>query len=221
MNEKQLAGERASDYIKDGMVVGLGTGSTAYYMLKALAQRVQEGLSIKGVATSQATTDLANKWGIPLVSIDDVSHIDVTIDGADEVDDHLNGIKGGGGALLYEKVVAKASKEVIWIVDAKKKVKTLGAFPLPIEVLPFGASHSIALFEQKGLQPQLRRSDEEIFITDSGHYIVDIQLPQDENVEAFAAWLDTLTGVIEHGLFLNMAHTLIVGEGDQVRIYKK
>lgn len=218
MNEKKEAGVRSADFIKDGMIVGLGTGSTVYYMLERLAERLKEGLKIKGVTTSSATTALAQSLGIPLVSIHDIEGIDLTIDGADEVDPKLNGIKGGGGALLYEKVVARLSKKVIWIVDSAKQVSELGDFPLPVEVVPFGYTHLFRCFEQKGLQPKLRKSGEDVLVTDSGHYIIDIKINKVQDLQSFASWLDSLTGVVEHGLFLGMTNILIVGKRDGAEV---
>ncbi|MDN4073980.1 ribose-5-phosphate isomerase RpiA [Fictibacillus terranigra] len=212
MNEKQMAGEKAAEFIEDGMILGLGTGSTVYYMLQELGKRVQGGLNIHGVSTSKATTNLAKSLNIPLCSINDIDGIDLTIDGADEVDGELNGIKGGGGALLYEKVVASMSSKVIWIVDSAKRVDSLGRFPLPVEVLPFGSRYLFRIFEKEGLQPAFRKKGEALFITDSGHTIIDLKVPRMEDPQKTASWLDGLTGVIEHGLFLNMADLLIVGE---------
>ena len=178
MNLKELVGVEAAKFVKDGMVVGLGTGSTAYYLVKELGRRVnEEGLKITGVVTSSKTEEQAKELGIPLKAIDDVESVDITIDGADEISDDFQGIKGGGAALLFEKVVATYSKDCIWIVDESKMVPKLGAFPLPVEVVPFGSRNVFRLFESKGYNPTWRMNDEnERLITDGGHYIIDLHL---------------------------------------------
>ncbi|GEB76641.1 ribose-5-phosphate isomerase RpiA [Sporolactobacillus inulinus] len=215
MNGKRAAGRKAVEEVKDGMTIGLGTGSTVYYFLEALAEKVADGFHMTGVATSQKTIDLAHQWNIPMQPLNAVKTIDITIDGADEVDASLNGIKGGGGALLYEKLVAKASKRRIWIVDNSKKVEQLGAFPLPVEVVPFGWKQIETYLEEKGAQPQLRRGDDnEPYITDAKHYILDLHLPSITDPHALADELDHLTGVVEHGLFLNMTDKVIIGYPD-------
>ncbi len=212
VNLKQLVGEKAAEYVKEGMVVGLGTGSTAYYMVEALGKRVKEGLSITGVTTSTRTKEQAEKLGIPLKTIDEVEKVDLTIDGADEIDAHYQGIKGGGGALLFEKIVADYSDKVIWIVDESKMVETLGAFHLPVEVMPYGSQQLVRIFEEKGFHPTMRKNDkEETYLTDGGHYIIDLQMDNIEDPNSLAGWLDSLTGVMEHGLFLNRVNTIIVG----------
>ena len=212
MNSKQMVGEKAAEYVEDGMIVGLGTGSTAYYLVEALGRRVREGLRIVGVTTSSRTKAQAEAVGIPLADLNDVMQIDLTIDGADEISEDYQGIKGGGGALLFEKMVADHSKEVIWIVDDSKMVQKLGKFPLPVEVVSFGYQQLIRLFEAKGYQPQLRLGDEgQPYITDGGHYIIDLHLKVIEHPQKLAAWLDGLTGVVEHGLFLDQVNTVIIG----------
>lgn len=215
MNGKEAAGRKAIDEISDGMTVGLGTGSTVYYFLQALAEKVADGLSVTGVATSEKTIALAKEWNIPMVSLNSVSRIDVTIDGADECDPSLDGIKGGGGALLYEKLVAKASEKRIWIVDDRKKVEQLGHFPLPVEVIPFGWKKVQALMENKQYHPALRRNETgEPFITDAGHYILDLHLEKIQNAAALADELDHVTGIVEHGLFVDMTDKVLIGYPD-------
>lgn len=219
MNLKQLVGEKASEYVKDGMVVGLGTGSTAYYMVEALGKRVKEGLTITGVTTSTRTKEQAEKLGIPLKTIDEVESVDLTIDGADEIDSKYQGVKGGGGALLFEKIVADYSKKVIWIVDESKMVETLGAFPLPIEVMPYGSQQLVRIFEEKGFQPTMRKNDVGgNYLTDGGHYIIDLHMTKIEDPHSLATWLDGLTGVMEHGLFLDRVNTIIVGRNTGLEI---
>lgn len=219
MNLKQLVGEKAAEYVKDGMVVGLGTGSTAYYMVEALGMRVKEGLTITGVTTSTRTKEQAEKLGIPLKTIDEVESVDLTIDGADEIDSKYQGVKGGGGALLFEKIVADYSKKVIWIVDESKMVETLGAFPLPIEVMPYGSQQLVRIFEEKGFQPTMRKNDVGgNYLTDGGHYIIDLHMTKIEDPHSLATWLDGLTGVMEHGLFLDRVNTIIVGRNTGLEI---
>ncbi|MDN3015485.1 ribose-5-phosphate isomerase RpiA [Paenibacillus sp. BSR1-1] len=218
MKEKQLAGEEAVHYIKEGMTVGLGTGSTVYYSLMKLGELVKNGLKIKGVSTSKSTTALCEQLGIPLISINEVNRIDVTIDGVDEVDHKFNGIKGGGGALLFEKVVASISDKVIWVSDSSKVSQSIGHFPLPVEIVPFGYVHVLRTLENHNLNPQLRVKQNEIYKTDSGNYIVDLHLKEIENVEQLSSFLKNMTGVVEHGLFLNVVDTLIVGDHDRVNI---
>jgi ribose 5-phosphate isomerase A len=215
MNEKKSAGERAVDYIKDGMVVGLGTGSTVFYTLKKLGELVQNGLKIKGVSTSKATTHLCQELGIPLISINEVSEIDLTIDGADEISCTFAGIKGGGGALLFEKVVATASKKVIWVVDSSKVSEKLGHFPLPVEVIPFGYTHVIKKLDKRILRPQLRLKDNDPFITDSGNYIIDLHINTIQDEEGLASYLKSITGVVEHGLFIDVVDTVIIGKENE------
>ena len=193
MNLKQLVGEKAAEYVTEGMVVGLGTGSTAYYMVEALGKRVKEGLTITGVTTSTRTKEQAEQLGIPLKTIDEVEKVDVTIDGADEIDAHYQGVKGGGGALLFEKIVADYSKKVIWIVDESKMVETLGAFPLPIEVLPYGSQQLMRIFDEKGFQPSMRKNEAgENYLTDGGHYIIDLHMAKIEDPQSLALWLDEI-----------------------------
>ena len=201
MNLKELVGIEAAKFVKDGMTVGLGTGSTAYYLVKELGRRVnEEGLKITGVVTSSKTEQQA------------VESVDLTIDGTDEISDDFQGIKGGGAALLFEKVVATYSKDCIWIVDESKMVNKLGNFPLPVEVVPFGSHNVFRLFESKGYKPTWRMTDSnELLTTDGGHYIIDLHLEVIEDPHALAAELDKCVGVVEHGLFIDMISRVIVG----------
>lgn len=220
MNLKELVGIEAAKFVKDGMVVGLGTGSTAYYLVKELGRRVnEEGLKITGVVTSSKTEEQAKELGIPLKAIDDVESVDLTIDGADEISDDFQGIKGGGAALLFEKVVATYSKDCIWIVDESKMVNKLGKFPLPVEVVPFGSHNVFRLFEAKGYNPTWRMTDSnELLTTDGGHHIIDLHLEVIEDPHALAAELDTCVGVVEHGLFIDMISRVIVGTPEGPKI---
>ncbi|MCW8822973.1 MAG: ribose-5-phosphate isomerase RpiA [Ignavibacteriaceae bacterium] len=221
MNEKQIAAEYAVDYVEDGMIVGLGTGSTVAFMLNKLSQRVKTGLTIKAVSTSAATTKLATTLGIKISKLNEIDEIDLTIDGADEVDENLNGIKGGGGALLYEKIVASISKKNIWIVDSKKLVKTLGKFPLPVEVVQYGSSHLFKEFEKKGYKPGFRNVGKNRFITDSNNYIIDLRMDRIEDPSVLDIKLKSYPGVVETGLFYNVADLVLAGIGDSVKVINK
>lgn len=221
MDKKRAAGEKATEFIKDRMIVGLGTGSTVYYTINKLGEMVANGLRIKAVSTSRSTTELAEKLGISLVSLNEIDHIDITIDGADEVDDDLNGIKGGGGALLYEKLVAVSSDKVIWVVDSSKMVKKLGRFPLPVEVIPFAYNQVLNKFKNMDFSPKVRMKNNSFFVTDGGHYIIDLYLNEIENPYELQNNLDSMPGVVEHGLFLNIADTIIVGKENSVEIINK
>ena len=177
---KKLVGEKSVEWIEDGMIVGLGTGSTVKFMVDALGKRVQEeGLNIIGVTTSNRTAEQARSLNIPLKSVDEVDHIDLTIDGADEISADFQGIKGGGAALLFEKIVATNSKQVMWIVDESKLSQQLGSFPLPVEVIPYGSQKVFERFEAKGLNPTFRKNaDGSMLRTDSQNYIIDLHLKE-------------------------------------------
>lgn len=211
---KKAAGIEAAQLIRDGMVAGLGTGSTVKFLVDELGRRTQEeGLKFTGVTTSRRTQEQAEGYGIKIIDIDNADHIDITIDGADEVDKDFNGIKGGGAALLWEKIVAVNSNKIVWIVDQSKVVDTIGAFPLPVEVIPFGAVHVIAQFKKRGYRPVLRLDTQGKPVrTDEKNYIVDLHLGRIENPKELAGDLITTVGVVEHGLFLNMVDTVIVGD---------
>ncbi|WP_314831513.1 ribose-5-phosphate isomerase RpiA [uncultured Streptococcus sp.] len=210
-NLKKLAGIKAAEFVQNGMIVGLGTGSTAYYFVEEIGRRVkEEGLQITAVTTSSVTSLQAEGLGIPLKSIDDVDQVDVTIDGADEVDAAFNGIKGGGGALLMEKVVAVPTKHYIWVVDESKMVEKLGAFKLPVEVVQYGAEQLFRRFERAGYHPAFRQKDGQRFVTDMQNFIIDLDLGVIENPVEFAQELDHVVGVVEHGLFNQMVDKVIV-----------
>lgn len=212
MNEKQLVGEKAVEYIRDGMVVGLGTGSTAYYTIKKLGELVRKGLNIKGIPTSEQTAALAVKQGITLLDFKEVKQIDVAIDGADEFDADLNLIKGGGGALLREKIIANAASTFIVIADSSKGEEKLGAFPLPIEIVTFGAEMTSKKIAELGCEPKLRLNGNQPFITDNGNYILDCDFKLIESPEELEWQLNMIPGVVENGLFVNMADKLITIE---------
>lgn len=215
------AAQAALDYIKDGMIVGLGTGSTSAHFVRALGDRVRQGLRVKGVPTSEATRNLAEQVGVPLIEISQVTAIDVDVDGADEVDPAFRLVKGGGGALLREKIVAAASKRMVVIADESKWVETLGAFPLPVEVTRFGfalTQERVAEALRKtgcgGDEVVLRVSGKanEPVITDGGNYILDAHVKRIANAEGLAAELQAIAGVVEHGLFIGLAQTVILGK---------
>lgn len=221
MNEKQAAAEKSIGYIKSGMTIGLGTGSTVFYLVNKLGELVRQGLKVKCVSTSIKTSELARSLGIPIIELDDVDSIDITIDGADEVDKNLNGIKGGGGALLFEKLVAKVSKKNIWIVDSSKYVEHLGKFPLPLEVVCFGAKHTFKTFEILEYHPQFRKSGDIFVLTDSGNYIIDLHLNKIEDPIYLERKIKLLPGVVEVGLFNNIVNTLIIGRKNTVEIINR
>ncbi len=216
-NEKELAGRAAAELVRDGDVVGLGTGSTAYFAVVALGERVKAGLKIVGIPTSIATADLAKKVGVPLTTLDEHQEINITLDGADEIDPHLNLIKGGGGALLREKVVASASKKMVVISDSSKLVPVLGKFPLPVEVISFAR----AVVEKKiaGLGASFKwrtRADGSTYLTDNGNPILDCSFGKIVDPAALARVLSDMPGVVEHGLFIGLASVALIGRGSQV-----
>lgn len=222
VNLKEQVGIKAAEFVTDGMIVGLGTGSTAYYFVAELGRRIkEEGLKITAVTTSSVTYEQAEGLGIPLKAIDDVEVVDLTVDGADEVDPALNGIKGGGGALLMEKIVATNSKDCIWIVDESKQVETLGAFKLPVEVVQYGAENLFRHFEKKGYSPAYREKDGQRFVTDQGNFIIDLDLKVIPDAEALAEELDRTVGVVDHGLFLGIVSKVIVGTPEGPKIISK
>jgi ribose 5-phosphate isomerase A len=211
-DQKRRAAQAAVEYVKDGDVVGLGTGSTARYVIVALAERVKAGMNIRGIPTSRETAELARRLGISLIEGDDHWQIDVAIDGADQVDPRLNLVKGGGGALLKEKIVAAAARQFIVIVDASKRVPVLGApTPLPIEVVPFGWGCTARQIEKLGGKVALRERDGRIFLTEAGHYILDLFIERIPDAVATEAYLNGISGVVETGLFVNQTSLLIVG----------
>ena len=219
---KFVAAKRSVDYVEDGMRVGLGTGSTAAWMVRCLGELVRdEGLKIKGVPTSTRTAELAREVGIEVVSLDEAKWLDVTIDGADEFDGNLNLIKGGGGALLQEKIVATASDQMVVIADIGKEVETLGNFPLPVEVIPFGWETTKSLIEEMlismdvlGRDTTLRMNGERPFVTDEGNYILDLHLGRIGNANQMAMVLNQMPGVVENGLFIDICDVVILGYGD-------
>jgi ribose 5-phosphate isomerase A len=212
---KQAAGNLAAQWIEDGMRVGLGTGSTATFFIKALAKRCQQGLNIQAVASSKESHELAVKLKIPLLDINLVTSLDMTVDGADEIDLKKQMIKGGGGALLREKIIASMSQEMVVVVSNAKVVQKLGSFPLPVEIAPFGWPGTLKRLLDCGFQGSLRGTQNTPFITDNGNYIVDIQSAlYGREPDVVLSQLKSIPGVLEVGLFLDLAGRVIIGYGD-------
>jgi ribose 5-phosphate isomerase A len=215
--EKEAAGRAAAELVRDGDIVGLGTGSTAYFGVVALGERVKAGLKIVGIPTSIQTAELARAVGIPLTTLDEHPEIDITIDGADEADPKLNLIKGGGGALLREKVVASVTKKMVVVADSGKIVAALGKFPLPVEVISFARTVVEKKIVALGATPKLRtKSDGSPYVTDNGNQILDCSFGRIADPPALARELDGMPGVVEHGLFIGLAKMALVGRGDRV-----
>ncbi len=219
---KNAAAEAAASLVQDGMLIGLGTGSTAAFFIAHLIERCRKGLRIKAVTTSKASLDQAKQGEIPIAHIDEVSQLDLTVDGADQIDDKKQMIKGGGGALLREKIVAGMSREMIVIVDQSKRVKSLGGYSLPVEILPFAHNATLFHLAQKGFIGTMRKTKEESFyITENGNYIVDLQLPNDMEPYKTEGVIRSIPGVLETGLFLGMAGRVIIGYPDgKVKIWQ-
>lgn len=219
---KYAAARRAVDLVEDGMKLGLGTGSTAAWMVRALAERARaENLRLTCVPTSARTADLGRELGLKIVGLDEAGWLDLTIDGTDEFDADLNLIKGGGGALLMEKIVATASDRMVVITDASKEVKTLGAFPLPVEVIPFGWQASRMLIEEllnamdvMGTQAMLRMNGDRPYLTDEGNHILDLMLGRIGNPRQLSLALNQVPGVVENGLFIDVCDAVVIGYSD-------
>ncbi|MCZ8079279.1 MAG: ribose-5-phosphate isomerase RpiA [Fuscovulum sp.] len=219
---KFVAAKRATEFVEDGMKLGLGTGSTAAWMVRCLAERIREdGLKVVGVPTSSRTAELAASLGIPIATLDEVKWLDLTIDGADEFDPNLALIKGGGAALLQEKIVATASDQMIVIADAAKEVSQLGAFPLPVEVIPFGWQTTKALIEETLVSLDvlnrdctLRMNGDRPLVTDEANFIIDLHLKRIGNPRQLALVLNQIPGVVENGLFIDICDIVVIGHGD-------
>ena len=224
-SQKRAAAARALDYVKPGMRLGLGTGSTAAHFVDLLAERVRAGLDVVGVPTSEATREQAERLGVSLTTLDETPELDLTIDGADEIGPDLTLIKGGGGALLREKIVAAASARMVVIADESKLVTTLGQFPLPIEVVPFGLEATRRAIDaatgQAGACTLRRAKDGHPFVTDGGHFILDATLGSIPQPAALAARLVAIPGVVEHGLFVELARVAILAGDRGVRIIER
>lgn len=219
--EKANAAAHAVNDVQDGMLVGLGSGRTSAYAVRFLARRIAAGLRITGTATSRTTGMLAESLGIPLEPFERVTRVDLTIDGADEITAELHAIKGGGGALLREKVVAAASDRMIVIADSGKLVPRLGRFPLAVEVLPFACASVMRRLEVFGVPVIRRMTSGGPFVTDQGGYILDIAFGSIPEPEAIAATLDAIPGLLEHGLFLSEIDMAVIGRGDSVEIIRR
>lgn len=216
---QRATGEHAATYVEDGMIVGLGTGSTAAFAIAALAARVADGLRIRAIPTSRASAVQARDGGIPLTTLNTHPAIDVTIDGADEVDPAMNVIKGRGGALLREKIVASATTRQVIIVDETKVVQRLGErMPLPVEIVPFGWKRTAGALAALALVPTLRRAGSTPFRSDNGNFIVDCALPPSFALHDLAAAIKATVGVVEHGFFLGLTHTVVIGTAAGIEV---
>ncbi|WP_442796085.1 ribose-5-phosphate isomerase RpiA [Pelobium manganitolerans] len=213
MNPKQLVGEEAAKYVKNGMVIGLGTGSTAFFAIQKIGELVKNGLQIKGVPTSKATEELAKSLNIPLLAIEDVKRIDVTIDGADEFDPQKNLIKGGGAALLREKIIASVTDFYVIIADAAKGSEVLGSFAVPVEITPFAKEITMAQLKALGCQPVLRVKHGQAVVTDNQNYIADCKFERIDEPAKLAAKMNAIPGVVENGIFAGMANVVISEDG--------
>lgn len=225
---KRQAAARAVEQVRDGMKLGLGTGSTAKHFVELLGERVRAGLKVIGVPTSEATRADAERCAVPLTTLDQVDRLDLTVDGADEIDPNLELIKGGGGALLREKIVAAASDRMIVIADETKWVQMLGRFPLPIEVIPFGLGATRraieTVFVENGVSGQMdvrKAKDGHAFVTDGGHWIVDAHLGRIPDSPRLAAALNSIPGVVEHGLFIGLARTAVLAGPQGIRVVER
>lgn len=219
---KFVAAKRAVDYVETGMKLGLGTGSTAAWMVRCLAERIrEEGIRVVGVPTSTRTAELARQLGVPVMSLDEAKWLDLSIDGADEIDAQMNLIKGGGAALLQEKIVATASDQMIVIADAAKEVGHLGAFPLPVEVIPFGWQTTKALIEETLVSMDVLNRDVTLrmngaapLVTDEANYILDLHLKRIGNPRQLSLVLNQIPGVVENGLFIDICDVVVIGHSD-------
>jgi ribose 5-phosphate isomerase A len=225
---KRQAAARALEHVRDGMRLGLGTGSTAKHFVELLGERVSAGINVVGVPTSEATRADAVRCGIPLTTLDDIDRLDLTVDGADEIDPSLNLIKGGGGALLREKIVAAASDRMIVIADDSKWVDALGRYPLPVEVIPFGVAATLramgrAFAESGGTGQMVVRigKDGHVFVTDGGHWIVDAHLGRITDAPRLAGLLTSIPGVVEHGLFIGLASVAMLAGPQGIRVVER
>jgi ribose 5-phosphate isomerase A len=225
---KRQAAARALEHVRDGMKLGLGTGSTAKHFVELLGEKVRAGMNVIGVQTSEATRADAQRCGIPLTTLDEIDRLDLTVDGADEVDPALNLIKGGGGALLREKIVAAASDRMIVIADDTKWVDVLGRFPLPVEVIPFGLAATrramASAFAESGVSGQMairKGKGGHVFVTDGGHWIVDVHLGRITDAPRLASLLSLIPGVVEHGLFIGLAGTAVLAGTQGIRVVER
>jgi ribose 5-phosphate isomerase A len=215
--EKEAAARASLRFVKDGQVVGVGTGSTAAYFIQLLGEQVKNGLKIRSIPTSDRSREMAAELGIPLTTLDECQEIDVTVDGADEVDPQLRLIKGGGGALLREKIVASATKQLVIVADATKRVPVLGKFPLPVEVIKFAQALVAKEIAALGAQVSVRTgADGKPFVTDEHNHILDCRFGQIPDADGLARKLSDMPGVVEHGLFIGMASVVLFARGDGI-----
>ncbi|MFC4401759.1 ribose-5-phosphate isomerase RpiA [Gracilibacillus xinjiangensis] len=218
---KQIVAKEAVNYVKDGMKLGLGSGSTMYFFMKELGERVNNGLKIVGIPTSNKTAEWARDFHVPLTDFSKTQELDLAIDGADEVDPNLQLIKGGGGALLREKVVAASAKEFLVIVDESKIVEHLGKFPLPVEIVPFGWEVTANKIAALGCEPERRIVNDNVYITDNGNYILDCKFDKITEPEKLNNELQSLVGVVDNGLFVNMTSKVLISNPEQVKVMDK
>lgn len=218
---KKAAGEKAAEFVEDGMVIGLGSGSTVYWFLKRLGERVKEGLQIKGIPSSLRTEGWAKEFNIPLTDFSEVHELDLAVDGADEIDPDFNLTKGGGGSLLREKLVDILAKKLIIIADESKLVRQLGKFSLPVEVVPFGWETTAQRIAKLGSTPVLRKKDGEVLVSNNNNYILDCQFHSIPNPAELHKQLKLLLGVVETGLFIDMTDTVIIAGEDIVKVLNK
>ena len=215
--EKEAAARASLKYIQEGQVVGLGTGSTAAYFIKLLGEQVKNGLRIRGIPTSVRSRELALSLTIPLTTLDECQEIDVTVDGADEVDPELRLIKGGGGALLREKIVASATRQMVVVADVSKRVQRLGKFPLPVEVIKFAQALVAKRITAMGAEVKLRTNvDGEPYVTDENNHILDCRFGEIRDADRLARELSEMPGVVEHGLFIGMASVALFARGSEI-----
>ena len=215
--EKEAAARASLQFVKDGQVVGLGTGSTAAYFIKLLAEQVKNGLRVRGIPTSVRSRELAQSLGIPLTTLDECQEIAVTVDGADEVDPQLRLIKGGGGAMLREKIVASATEKLVIVADASKQVAVLGQFPLPVEVIPFAQMLVSKRIAALGADVSVRKGEDGTpYVTDENNHILDCRFGQIPDADGLAQQLSDMPGVVEHGLFIGMASVALFAKGSEI-----